>query len=209
MANSTVVRRCATVVVITLLGALLVPLAGCSRDSGSDALFSDEDIATMSEFQRNILEDGVVTYAEYESAIIAERQCVQDAGFEVSEVMDIGAGQLGFTTEISTAGAADPDAAVTEAHRVIDACGEEYAKYVATAWAESQVITDPAERERLQAQFASCLKDAGLRVSADNDLETLLDAVQEVSPSDSSTFEAVTRCEHDASRLFAISVRGR
>ncbi|MCL2454028.1 MAG: hypothetical protein FWD18_01810 [Micrococcales bacterium] len=189
--------------------ALVASLGGCSHDGASGPLFSDEDIAAMPEFQRNILEDGVVTYAEYESAVIAQRSCLEEAGYSPGEIEDIGGGQIGFIVEVDYSHEPDPAAAdalflATDRH-----CNEEYLFYVGTAWAESQVITDPAERERLRAQFASCLKDAGLRVSADDDVEALLEAVRKNLHSDIPTLEAVSRCEHDASRLFAVSIRGR
>lgn len=193
---------------LALYAALVLTFAGCAK-SAADDLFTSEQIAQMPEFQRNILDDGVVTYAEYESAIIAQRSCMEEAGYSPNEIEEIpGTGQIGFTVEADYSDAADPAAADAEFLAAGKQCYDDYSVFVATAWAESLVVKDPAEYERLRAQFVSCLKDAGLDVSADDDLETLMSAVWANDSEDVSMREAINQCEDDAGRLFMVSVKG-
>ncbi|MCL2092160.1 MAG: hypothetical protein FWH11_13335 [Micrococcales bacterium] len=166
----------------------------------------------MPEFQRIILEDEEVTYSEYESAIVAWRTCVQDAGYEPNDIEGIGAGQIGFSTDLDLSEVADPESAAAEFDNVHNQCWQDYAFYVATAWAESQVITDPTERDQYRKEFATCLRDAGVDVRDGDDVETLLEAAlaakQNRSMTDASEQDsAVMICLADADRLFAVSTK--
>lgn len=160
----------------------------------------------MSKFQRNILKDGKVTYAEYESAIVAQRTCLQEAGYSPGEIHDIGFGQIGFSVDVDYSNEPDPAAADAAFLKVDNHCRTEYSIYVATAWSEGLVVSDPSERERLTEQFASCLKDAGLDVSRSDSLETLMDSVQRV-PTDDAKTPAVNQCAQDSYQLFVASTK--
>ncbi|MCB1247049.1 MAG: hypothetical protein KDB69_07285 [Acidimicrobiia bacterium] len=68
--------------------ALIV--AACASGSPSTSLnIGSEEI---SDYQREVLEDGVVTFSEYESAVLATMSCIEDNGFGVRGPFDFQGG---------------------------------------------------------------------------------------------------------------------
>lgn len=88
-----------------------------------------------SSFQAEILKDGKATASEYESAILAQRECVQSAGGTVSEIAHTGNSELAFTYTIEAA----TDAERSAAERRTEACIPQYISEVGKAWAYEQL----------------------------------------------------------------------
>lgn len=180
---------------------LAVVLVGCAP-GGSQTTFSAEDLEQMPQFQRDILVDGVVTPAEYESSIVAQRDCVAAAGYEPGEIQRTG-GLLGFETTADYSEAADPDAADTEFLATLDGCEAEYVTYVGTVWTASLAIDDPAERDRVRQQLADCLVDGGLTVPGEATDEDLAQIMQNAATGDDVTLVGVVQsCAEQHGNLF-------
>lgn len=94
----------------------------------------------------------MVTEAEYESAILATRSCVEALGFRVGGIQTVTAdGDRGFVY----GGTQDPSL-LDQA----DQCFEEYVGDVAAARAIQNAPT-VAELSRIVAEFSECLLDGG------------------------------------------------
>lgn len=112
--------------------ALFALMTGCTSGLTS----ADIDFSTLPTFQREILDDGVVTPSEYESAMLQTRDCYGEAGFEVS-AMEVSRGILRFEADISYEGLADPEAADKQALEATRNCDIEFSDVVALVWVES------------------------------------------------------------------------
>lgn len=80
--------RTARVAGATLL-ALLALVSACSRPDAIEERLSQELLAAQENapaHQLAALQDGVVTFAEYEAAVLATVSCLRDAGIEVRDV---------------------------------------------------------------------------------------------------------------------------
>jgi hypothetical protein len=115
---------------------------------------------TTSEYQARILGDGRVTASEYESAILAERACVLDAGGSAGEVVPSGNNELSFTYTVE----AETEEARTSLERQTEACLDEYSSAVGTVWAYQQLLS-PAQLDELRPRVATCLRELGIDVS--------------------------------------------
>ncbi|QUC00770.1 hypothetical protein [Cellulosimicrobium cellulans] len=178
----------------------LVALASCG---GQDAfpLLSDSDLEAAPEFQREILADGNVTWSEYESSVIAQRDCVEAAGYSPGPIEKYGS-QLEFITESDYSDSPDPEAADAEFRKTLGDCDEEYASMVRIVYGESLVVTDPEERERLRVGLVDCLNLAGLDVAADVTADEILSALDELGP---DRPDSATACVEQHDRLFHTS----
>lgn len=133
--------------------ALLCLLAqGCGEQG--DAVV--DPLVGASEFQRELLEDGLLTDSEYERAGLGLVECLRAGGVVVANP-EFGAQGFSFSTR-------DPlPSGQAEFDRVFDACYEEYFSLVEFAWADQ---TAPSEEE--EATFyryvAECLGDNGVLV---------------------------------------------
>ncbi len=155
------------------MAALLcaVAVAGCTVAP------SEAPSSTLPEglppFQREILSDGVVTFAEYERAVFRTVQCLRELGYEV-DGPELGARGLFYDYWVTVG--PEGSAATSEAQ---DRCDEEYLRSVAFAWARQNELTGAeleAELERLRA----CLGEAGVEVAADATVEDLIELVDGV-----------------------------
>lgn len=168
---------------VLAIPAALAFLAGCSEKAGDP----DEVQAqiqsmseTASEFQREIMSDGVILQSEYVEAISMERQCVQDAGYEVGE-LEWHAGQLGFTTthdvpvEYYDHNDDDPFEIV---ELTLDECREMYSSLVGYAMF-LQSIPTASERNALLPVVRECLVGAGMDLATDVSARGVIDAVND------------------------------
>lgn len=188
-------------VIAGALGASAV-VASCGTPP-DQPLFSPEQISEAPTFQRELIADGVVTWAEYESAVIAQHECVSAAGYAPGQIEKQGS-QLVFDTTMEYGGVADPEAADAKFMDALTKCEDEFITYVGSLWSESLVIDDPAEREKRMAQFASCLRDSGVDVSDDVSLEELASAADASSDADEAK---VSACFEEHDQLFYATAR--
>jgi hypothetical protein len=111
----------------------------------------------LSDFQKDILKDGVLTFAEYETAVLSLVDCAQRAGISLAEPVRISKRDTylySFTYPLaSRAGAEDS----------ILSCRQTYTDYLEQFWAE---FTAPSEEElqRARDELARCLRDRGIEV---------------------------------------------
>jgi hypothetical protein len=162
--------------IVSLAFAIL--LSGCSGQDDVahidiDAELDVESIASeTTEFQREMLEDGVVTQAEYERALLAQRDCVIAAGAEPGELYEIGNNQFTFDYDISAATNDELDKIQVKA----DACTPKFFSDVGKVWAYQQLLT-PAEREAQRPLVIACLVSVGIEVDEDADLTEIARSV--------------------------------
>lgn len=106
-------------------------------------------------FQAAIIEDGTVTYAEYESAILGTLECVNDAGFETRDLTTNAVGDLFFSY-----GGGDLEAADV----AYESCYVDFASEVDDLYHFAPVVSEKERREMQQGSI-TCLADLGLIVS--------------------------------------------
>jgi hypothetical protein len=152
--------------------------------------------AQTSPFQAKILKDGKVTPTEYESAILAQRACVQSAGGTVSEVSQTGNNELGFTYTVE----APTEAARSAAERKSEACIPKYISEIGKAWAYEQLLS-PHQLDELRADVAQCLRSVGIDLRDDFTTKQLSDYLS----SHTGAVEAVKPCMDKYPGFFAIN----
>lgn len=185
----------------SLAAFIVITAAGCA-ESTSPPIFSPDEIAQASSYQQEIIADGQVTWAEYESSVIAQRDCVAAAGYTPGPIERVGS-RLDFITDVDYTAEADPEAAFERFEDSFVACEREYVDMVGTIWAESLVIDDPQARDGLVASLVTCLADNGVPLDAGADFDDAIDALAdeqlEMNPGISSCLDS-----HD--RLFYVSI---
>jgi len=160
-----------------MIGAMLAGLTGVvACNGGSDTrqpLFDDvlppgwgpiePALAETSDYQRAILEDGDLTFQEYERALLDTVACLQDAGVRI-----VSGPQLqsdGRTLHFSFSGGATI-AGVDAAGQQYDICYAEHLDLVSLVW----LFLDPKTEQELQAarrSLVDCLREAGVDVADD------------------------------------------
>lgn len=137
--------------VVALTTAVLV--AACSDGdsaSGPSALVGVPDV------QRTILEDGVVTYGEFESSVYATTQCLEASGFTIRDLSIRSAGwSLSYSSPYDDVG--EEDAAYKK-------CSEEYMSHVEPAYLST--IENPGDDPATTVMIV-CLNDIGVAMEAD------------------------------------------
>lgn len=168
------------------LAALVAVLSGCGSGSGKapddakptapafSAFTFDASrlnaAPDLSAFQRSILEDGVLTFPEYEQATLAFLSCVEDGGVIVRHVE---ADQYKEGPELTSRGQyrfslylpnrEGKPAAVDEMRGLENRCGTEFTAVIQQLWAEHIA---PSEKELAAAReaLAVCLREQGLDI---------------------------------------------
>ncbi|RZI95947.1 MAG: hypothetical protein EOO67_01500 [Microbacterium sp.] len=152
--------------------------------------------ATSSAFQAAILEDGVVTPGEYESAVLAERACVIAAGGSAGEITETGNNELGFTYTVE----AETEQARAAAEIETEACLDEHMSEVGTVWAYQQLLS-PEQLDEMRPRVAACLRGVGIGVSdafTQGQLRKLLAA-------DPAALEGIKPCVAEFPGFFAVN----
>ncbi len=134
-----------------------------------DASRANELMRTASQYQAELLQDGVLTFSEYESAILAAVKCEEAAGFKILAFPIPGKpGRPG--PELSTRGeyqyvqASDDGADRAELGAALQRCEEEYVSIVKPLWAE-HVAPTASELQGARNEIGSCLREQGVAVS--------------------------------------------
>ena len=153
-----------------LLGALLPMLASCGTSTagkGSATLtpFSDSmrpssssAIARAPAFQKAILQDGTVTFDEYQKSVFATIQCAKDHGAKILTGPTLGPGKkYVYTYAMGDGASADSGQAA-----YMD-CFNQYENLIDIAWTYE---TKPTQEQSNKARAAliTCLQQAGLTV---------------------------------------------
>lgn len=122
--------------------------------------------ATTSSYQRELLRDGLLTYAEYERAATATVECIQENGFELRQAMtyNYATQRFEYTVTLGSQGAGSD---------LVDECEAEHRRYLDELW--QKLNADPFKR-RLEAVEAmrACLEGAGFTAVPQLDTEAFL-----------------------------------
>lgn len=167
-------RTSSPVASTTTAGPIGVP----STDTVGDAPSTTSSVpATMPgdipAFQRALLEDGV-TFAEYESAVLAAAACIEQHGFEVYGPFtgdQLPRGKVyapgSDPSQRYSLGVVTPDTASAEiqnaARSALDDCQTEYLDYVDAAWDD---VVAPSEEDlnRFYTDLVACLRGNGFDI---------------------------------------------
>lgn len=148
--------------VAALLAAALL-LSGCASTKKPESPAERTTIYgfPLSDYQRKVLADGVVTDAEYRAAVEAQRGCVIREGFQAGDITRQTDGvQLTFTFGTCTLGE-DCTANREASMAAFDKCGIEYV-YALEAKITNQSIPTGADAEREFTKVTACLDKAGV-----------------------------------------------
>ncbi|MFK4806164.1 hypothetical protein ACI3KX_09865 [Microbacterium sp. ZW CA_36] len=178
--------------VATSSAALLMALALAScapqAEPVQETLDLDLLLERTSEYQKPIIADGTVTAAEYERALLAQRDCVLEAGAQPGEIYEIGNNELTFDYTVEAAN----DAARLEVESRTESCIPDYFSEVAALWAYQQLLT-PAERDKEQPLVLACLEKAdvtGLGADADmSEIAAAMLADEEISAAEQACID--------------------
>lgn len=110
-----------------------------------------EYLAKASAFERRLIQDGVVTQAEHEEAIIAHLDCIRRAGFSNVSVSRTRSGMIGV---LSVADPADSTAAVL-------GCQAEFYTYAREGYRDTTWDPDGTEAEQIR-NLAACIRERGI-----------------------------------------------
>lgn len=173
---------------VLLVAALAVPACGGGGRTQGDKeakSLASERYKTTSDFQKPMLEDGVVTFAEYERATLAEIDCIKKA---LPSVRVDGPNPtqsdhptLEYTLEVVGDIPAEQEADFEKSQAE---CHATYLSDVGAVWA-TQDIPSEEERKTLLASLRDCLVDAGVDLPAKAELDDIADALDAAGePSD-------------------------
>jgi len=154
---------------------IVVALAGCATSNEQPA---ELDIAALiaktSPFQRDILKKGTVARADYEKAVLAQRECVIATGAEASELYETGNNELTFDFGTTTDTDEQNDAIMLKA----GACLTEYRSEVGKVWAFQQLLS-PQQRKNLRPEVIACLVSEGVTIKESATITEVYRAVNE------------------------------
>lgn len=177
--------------------------AGCANEKvGSVAGLTDAElqaeVGDSSAFQRALLSDGVLTYAEYETAVLATVQCLRDRGVSIVTEPHAAPGnviafEFGGSTQFS--GEAS-DRENEEARLAYEDCYHEHQDVVDLAWARQNQV-DQRTLEGARAALRRCLHEAGIEGVPENAKGRDFQPFQH--------FEAFPRCQDSVAREFNIA----
>lgn len=186
--------RSTSALILVLMGALLV---GCApQEEEIPPLDMEAILASTTDFQADLLEDGEVTASEYEKALLAQRACVEEAGATPGELYDTGNQERTFDYEVTAA----DEARLAVVQEAAELCLGEYFVDVGRVWAHQQLLT-ASERQELQPKVVQCLTNAGVRVPSDADL----DKIAVILRSDDSNAELARPCIDEYPGFFFIA----
>lgn len=161
---------------VSLAVVALVATTACgSTDDAVDGVDLDWYLDNAPESQRALLEDGELTYVEYEQAVIAARDCVVQAGYEPSPI-ELSRGELVYEIEVDYTGESDPEAADRQFLETAARCWEDNTGIVSMFWAQMLVL-DRDEKEAMRPEVIACLNDAGLDLPHDASDDKIAEAL--------------------------------
>jgi len=143
---------------VPALAALVLVLAACAPPT-SGTPTGDEDTNSMlevglrdgSDFQREILGDGVVSPAEYERAFDAAVSCMRDEGLEVVGPFSVMFDRYLMYTVRDTG---DSDS-------ISNRCDDEHLAFVRSVWSVQNTPTGQ-EAERVRTDYRDCARSKGM-----------------------------------------------
>ena len=199
MMQSFSVKRLVSAILVT---AALSTLAGfawvnAAGNQSEAALPSSAEYASLASQrtttdQAPVIEDGVVTYDEYEAAIAQTATCAQQAG--VRTIVEPGRGQRPSSIEFVAATLADAD--VSRAR--LDDCKARYLDDIEMTWALQNA--QPTEQEQREAHrlLSACIESRGAVIDdgylSVDDLNSLMLKRDAMTDSERAVFDAYLQC---------------
>lgn len=150
-------RRCGQLRIVVaplIVVVLLASACGGQEHPKLEAAGLGAALQTASAFQRERLEDGRLTYEEYESAVLATVKCLRDQGVVISVEPRPAAGNR---IEFAYASTEETDARAAAAY---EACYREYQNLIDAVWYQQHQPGDETIQRARQA-LAECLREAG------------------------------------------------
>lgn len=191
------VQRCFLAIVLTIVTVACNPVGvGSPVDQGSSTRVSTAGpprsdltygeqfaerlpaiLAKTSEFQKTLLEDGVVTAAEHERAQLAYIACIEDAGVTIVQLERTPTGLI----SLMSVGGTDSADALDDVDEIVSVCDEEYYSNIDDAY---RVALNPDDTDSVQlGRIIDCVQAQGVPVGSDfSDFSDLLDAAEAISP---------------------------
>lgn len=152
---------------------------GRPHDQKEASSLAAERAKTTSEFQKPMLADGVVTYAEYERAALAEIDCIKKAlpGVRVDGPHATQGDHpiLEYTLEVVGDVPVDEETRFEESQAK---CHRTYLSDVGSVWAIEDVPSEE-ERKALLVDLGACLSRAGLDLPEKTELDDISDALDD------------------------------
>ena len=159
-----------------LLALIVAAIAGaCSGSAAVDE--SAEVVARVNEFQQNLLDEGELTFANYEVAMLATAECILEMGHDVRELELIDGRFYAFNVDDS---GRDVDASVA-------ACEAEFSGRIQSVWADHSAAS-PDEEAAFYQSIADCLRENGMSLS-DSSPSSLSEALRTNNDLYSSCFD--------------------
>ncbi len=169
--------------------AICMALTACGSNPASGvgpAALAEALLPDTSEFQRPLIEDGVVTGAEYDTASVALVGCIQN---ELPQAEVSLPSEPSQSAQVSQATSAEESEAWFErASEAQSRCRREYYDDVQALYVES-LIPSGAERQQQRADVLSCLASVGVDdpLTVDSPHSDVLDAAVRYDLANSST----------------------
>jgi hypothetical protein len=194
---------------LSLAMLLIAGIAGCGGDTDehADQLLPPLDVqqvtAQTTDFQRELLRDGELTFAEYEQAVLAALVCMEDAGLDVEGPFPRDGDErfIDFRYGGEAQAGEDAESHAGRVNEIGFACMQEYLTDVSRIW-ESQHLLTPEERELQRGHVIQCLRDGGLEVAVDASIEEVLRTAGEHVED-----AAVAKCREDYPDFFVVGVQ--
>ena len=165
---------------VALVGSAALAWACCACAAPA-SLDTVEIIQKTTEYQRTLLVDGQVTFAEYEQATRAATACIKDGGIDGLTVNGPAPkpGDSKFLIwDVQWEGSADDKAFQDLQDRIgalKEQCQREYELDVSRVWHRQHAL-EPERRDALKLQVVECLKAEGASVDAGSTYEAIIEA---------------------------------
>lgn len=196
-------RYAALSVLGILLAACVLWSCGDGGSESDSSVVAQDLTSTTSEYQRAILEDGVVEFEEYEAAVLETIRCIEDAGFEITGGPELRGGQFQYSW--GSPGESDPDG--SRGRQVGTQCGEEYSRDVHRAWVEQNMPSEE-EQQRIHSEaaklFRECLADAGWPVGEETEATEITGLLGQMAEEDPGHLASYEVCQADIEREFGL-----
>lgn len=140
----------------------------------------NEAVRDASDYQRQILEDHALTFAEYEAAVFSTIECLQEQGIRVSSIPRSGKSPAP-EPELTSRGRwlylpQLPEGTDGPAFQAtVDACKHRFSAVVESLWFQ-QTLATQAELQAARREIAACLRTSGFAVPESPSSEELREA---------------------------------
>ena len=156
------------------------------------------------EFESRIIADGIITEAEYRSAVDAAGECMVERGWNASASPREDELTFALTVDGSAKGMSEADLEAEQARMDADAdeCTRGTTSPLEMAFMDSRVLTGE-EREQAFGEFVQCLDDVGIPVQEPASLMSLSEAELVESLSGLADYEQWAGCMAESPLLFS------